>query len=42
MLSQGVEDFRIGGKLQFNCYFETPPPSTLRLDYGAWITRGED
>ena len=41
MLSQGVKDFRIGGRLQFNCYFETPP-STLRLDYGAWITRGGD
>ena len=26
MLSQGVKDFRIGGRLQFNCYFETPPP----------------
>ena len=26
MLSEGVKDFRIGGRLQFNCYFETPPP----------------
>ena len=29
MLSQGVKDFKIGGRLQFNCYFETPPPLPL-------------
>lgn len=37
MLSQGVEDFRIGGKLQFNCYFETPPPPLLGLIMGPGL-----